>query len=667
MPASPSSTSVVGARHCRARSAQDFSRHRVGAAPFGFKGAGFDSSCRCRVRLLLALTQEGRRTFGVNRGLGASARRAVNFACHPDRSGRVFSCVRFVYAGPRGAGILAQFQILLAFAVIVFSLVPLSHAQEQPPTSTATVYKNAHIYTNNPSQPWAEVIVVQDGKILAIGPKSLISSYILERHASTIIDLHGAFVMPGFNDAHTHLGGAGAAMLSVRLNGAASIEELQKRLAVAVSAHQQGEWITGSGWDHTLWFERKFPNRAQLDAVSPNNPVILTHISGHVAVANSLALKLAGVDKNTSNPSGGQIERDASGDPTGMLEEGSAIDIVQRKVPDPTAEQRRHGIELVLADLAKNGVTSVQDNSDWQDFLLFDQLKSEGRLTVRITEWLPFSASLQDLLNMRAQASTTDPMLHTGALKGFTDGALGSRTAALLAPYSDDPSTSGILVTPPEELRKLAIERDKAGFQIAFHAIGDKANHVALDIFESVLKANGPRDRRDRIEHAQVVAPEDVPRFAKLNVIASMQPSHETSDMRWAESRLGPDRIHGAYAWNTMLKNNIHLAFGTDYPVEPISPFRGLYACVTRELSDGGPKNGWEPQEKITLEQCLNAYTTGSAYADFAENKKGQLKPGFYADFIILSEDLTKALPSQFTKIEVRQTFVAGHPVYQKR
>jgi predicted amidohydrolase YtcJ len=576
--------------------------------------------------------------------------------------------VRFAHAGPRSGGILARFQILFAFALIFFSLVPLSHAQQTPdqPTSTATVYKNAHIYTNNPAQPWAEVIVVQDGKILAIGPKSLISSYILERHASAILDLHGAFVMPGFNDAHTHLGSAGADMLSVRLNGATSIEELQKRLAAAVSAHQQGEWITGSGWDHTLWLDRKFPNRAQLDAVSPNNPVILTHISGHVAVANSLALKLAGVDKNTSNPSGGQIERDASGDPTGMLEEGSAIDIVQRKVPDPTAEQRRHGIELVLADLAKNGVTSAQDNSDWQDFLLFDQLKTEGRLTVRITEWLPFSTSLQDLVNMRAQASTTDPMLHTGALKGFTDGALGSRTAALLAPYSDDPSTSGILTSSPEELRKMAIERDKAGFQIAFHAIGDKANRVALDVFEAVLKANGPRDRRDRIEHAQVVAPEDFSRFARLNVIASMQPSHETSDMRWAESRLGPDRIHGAYAWNTMLKNNIHLAFGTDYPVEPISPFRGLYACVTRELPDGGPKNGWEPQEKITLEQCLNAYTTGSAYAEFAENKKGQLKPGFYADFIILSDDLTKALPSQFTKIEVRQTVVAGHPIYQK-
>src|SRR5207249_845817 len=306
---------------------------------------------------------------------------------------------------------------------------------------------------------------------------------ILERHVTNIVDLHGAFVMPGFNDAHTHLGGAGAALLSVQLNGAASIEELQRRLAVGVAAHQEGEWITGSGWDHTLWNDRKFPNRLQLDAVSPKNPVLLTHISGHVAVANSLALKLAGIDRETRNPSGGQIERDGSGDPTGMLEEGSAIDLVSRKVPDPTAEQRRRGIEMVLADLAKNGVTSVQDNSDWQDFLLFRTLKDEGKLTVRITEWLPFGATMMDLQNMRAQGGTTDPMLRTGALKGFTDGALGSRTAALLAPYSDEPSTSGILVTPPEDLRQMAIERDKAGFQIAFHAIGDKANRVALDVF----------------------------------------------------------------------------------------------------------------------------------------------------------------------------------------
>jgi len=545
--------------------------------------------------------------------------------------------------------------------------VPSQSANGSDDPNAPTIYKNARIYTNDPSQPWAEVMIVQGGKIMAVGGKQLMTAYILEKHFSRVVDLHGQFVMPGFNDAHVHLGGAGADMLSVRLNGAASIEELQKRLAAAVAAHPEGEWITGAGWDHTLWPARKFPTRYDLDSVSPKNPVFLTHVSGHVAVANSLALKLAEIDKNTENPPGGQIERDSTGEPTGMLEEESAMQLVARKIPDPTAEQRRRGIELVLADVAKNGVTSVQDFSDWQDFLTYRRIKDEGKLTVRITEWLPFAADLHDLMNMRAEGGTTDPMLKTGALKGFMDGALGSRTAALLAPYSDDPSTSGILTMDPAEYRKMAIERDRAGFQINFHAIGDKANRTALDIFEAVAKANRPRDRRDRIEHAQVVAPEDFARFAKLNIIASMQPSHETTDMRWAEDRLGPERSKGAYAWKTMLTNGVRLAFGTDYDVEPISPFRGLYACVTRELPGGGPKDGWEPQEKISLDDCIRAYTSGSAYAEFEEGKKGELKRGEFADFIVLSADLTKLPPSEYTKVEVLETVVGGRTVYTKQ
>jgi predicted amidohydrolase YtcJ len=293
-------------------------------------------------------------------------------------------------------------------------------------------------------------------------------------------------------------------------------------------------------------------------------------------------------------------------------------------------------------------------------------LKEEGKLTLRITEWLPFQLPTNELLNMRAQGGTTDPWLRTGALKAFADGALGSRTAAMLAPYSDDPLTSGILTNDPEKLRVMAIERDKAGFQLNFHAIGDRANRVALDVFEAVAKANGPRDRRDRIEHAQVIAPEDLPRFAKLNVIASMQPSHETSDMRWAGSRIGPDRAKGAYAWASLLKSGAHLAFGTDYDVEPLSPMRGLYACVTRELPEGGPAGGWEPQEKISLEDCIRAYTSGSAYAQFEAGKKGELKAGEYADFIILSADLTKIPPKDFTKTTVLLTVVGGRTVYSQ-
>ncbi len=529
-------------------------------------------------------------------------------------------------------------------------------------TTTVTIYRNGRIYTNDPASPWAEAMLVRGEEILAAGDDDEVSA--LADAGAKAVDLERHFVMPGFNDAHVHIGGAGEDWIAVRLNGVKSVAELQKRLAEGVAQHKEGEWIRGSGWDHTFWPDKKFPNRQQLDEVSPKNPMILTHISGHVAVANSLALQLAGISKATANPSGGEIERDAAGEPTGMLKEGAAMGLVDSKIPPQSLEQRRRGIELALADVAQHGVTSVQDNSAWEDFLIYRAIRNDGKLTVRITEWLPFPAPLGKLEQMRRDGGTTDPWLRTGALKMVTDGALGSRTAAMLAPYSDDPATSGIMTMEPEKLRALAIERDKAGFQLNFHAIGDRANRVALDVFEAAGKANGPRDRRDRIEHAQVVAASDFPRFARLQVIASMQPSHQTSDMRWAEQRVGPERIKGAYGWATMEKFGIRLAFGTDYDVEPITPFRGLYACVTRELPTGGPQGGWQPQEKISLDDCIRAYTSGSAYGEFMEGKKGELKAGEFADFIVLSKDLTKVTPSEYLNTKVLRTVVGGRTVY---
>ncbi|HKN74076.1 MAG TPA: amidohydrolase [Candidatus Acidoferrum sp.] len=556
---------------------------------------------------------------------------------------------------------------IVLFSCCAGLFVMRARAQAAQSESHIVVYLHGRIYTNDPALPWADAMAIRDGKIRCVGK---IDYVLLECGGNDpsveTIQLRGKFVMPGFNDAHVHLGSAGADMLSVRLNGVASIEELQKRIADAVAQHKEGEWITGSGWDHTLWADKKFPNKQELDAVAPKNPVFLVHVSGHVAVANTLALQHGEIKQDTPNPSGGMIERDADGAATGMLEEDSAMSLVSARIPDLKSDQRRRGIQMVLADAAKNGVTSAQDFSDWSDFLVYVQLKEEGKLTLRITEWLPFLEPLDQLLNMRAQGGTSDPWLKTGALKGFTDGALGSRTAAMLAPYSDDPTTSGILTNDPDKLRVMAIERDKAGFQINFHAIGDRANRVALDVFEAVAKANGPRDRRDRVEHAQVLAPEDLPRFAQVKVIASMQPSHETTDMRWAGSRIGPDRAKGAYAWASLLKSGARLAFGTDYDVEPINPMRGLYACVTRELPEGGPAGGWEPQEKISLEDCIRAYTSGSAYAQFEEGKKGELKVGEYADFIVLSNDLTKIPPQQYTKTTVLLTVVGGRTVYSQ-
>jgi predicted amidohydrolase YtcJ len=559
--------------------------------------------------------------------------------------------------------------LFIAVAAAILAAIPFlpTNAQQASTEPHTTFYLHGRIYTNDPQHPWAAGMAIRNGKIRCIGGLDYI---LLEcggaKENAEVVQLHNHFVMPGFNDAHVHLGSAGADMLAVRLNGVTSIEELQKRVSEAVAQHKEGEWITGSGWDQTLWADKKFPNRQELDAVAPKNPVFLTHVSGHVAVANTMALVEAEISKDTPNPPGGEFERDANGDPTGMLKEGAAMEYVSVRIPSPSLEQRRHGIELVLADAAKNGVTSVQDFSDWDDFRTYKRIRDEGKLTVRITEWLPFTKSMDELQNMRGEGGTTDPWLKTGALKAFVDGALGSRTAALLAPYSDDPTTSGILTMDPDKLRSMAIERDKAGFQLAFHAIGDRANRIALDVFEAVAKANGPRDRRDRIEHAQVVAPDDFARFAQWHVIASMQPSHQTNDMRWAEQRLGSERSKGAYAWATMLKDGVRLAFGTDYPVEPINPMRGLYACVTRELPDGGPKDGWEPQEKISLDDCIRAYTTGSTYAEFEEGKKGELKEGEYADFIVLSDDPTKVPPSQYLKTRVLLTVVGGRTVFSQ-
>ena len=542
-------------------------------------------------------------------------------------------------------------------------------AQTQPePILHKTLYfLHGRIYTNDPKQPWASAIAVRDEKILCVGS---IEHILLDCGGSDptaeTFQLKGLFVMPGFNDAHMHIGGAARDKLALVLNGTGSAEELVKRVKEAVAQHKPGEWISGSGWDQTLWPDKKFPNRLQLDEVAPDNPVYLVHISGHVAVANTQALKHAEIAHDTPNPPGGEIERYADGEATGMLKEGSALAMVEQRIPDPTPEARRKGIELVLEELARNGITSAQDNSEWEDFEVYHDLREEKKLTVRITEWLHFLEPLDQLENKSAQGGRTDPWLKTGALKMVTDGALGSRTAAMLAPYSDDPSTSGILTLDPEKLKAMALERDKAGFQLNFHAIGDRANRVSLDVFESLLRINGTRDRRDRIEHAQVVAPEDIPRFARLNVIASMQPAHETNDMRWAEQRLGPERSKGAYAWNSIQKSGAKLAFGTDYDVEPVNPFRGLYACVTRELPEGGPAGGWQPQEKISLDDCIRAYTSGSAYAEFEDGKKGELKVGQYADFIILSQDLTKAAPGDLLKTQVLRTVVGGRTVHQK-
>ena len=542
----------------------------------------------------------------------------------------------------------------------------LSH---QEPGPADLILTNGVIDTMDPSGARVQAVAIRGEWIVAAGTSAEIARWAGE--GTRVIDLHGQFAMPGFNDAHVHLVGAGLAKLEVHLEGTRSLKEFQQRIRERLKDYKPREWMTGRGWDHTLWPENRFPTRQELDAVATDRPMLFGRVDGHVAVANSLALQRAGVNKSTPDPPGGRILRDAAGEPTGMLEEDAAMNLVWQRIPPPSEAQIRRAIELALAEVARCGVTSLQDNSvqessAWPVFLVYRQLKEEGKLTARITEWLPFTASLADLEKMRAEGGTSDPWLKTGTLKGFLDGSLGSRTSALLAPYSDDPSNSGILRMDPKQVEQMAIERDKAGFQIAFHAIGDRANRVALDTFAAILAANGPRDRRDRIEHAQVLAPHDLGRFAPLGVIASMQPSHETTDMRWAEARLGPERVKGAYAWHSLRRRGVHLAFGTDYPVETVNPMRGLYACVTRELPNGGPKGGWQPQEKLPIDDCLHAYTVGSAYAQFEENRKGEIAPQKLADIVVLSNDVTRVPPQEILHTEAVLTIVGGRIVYEK-
>jgi len=546
---------------------------------------------------------------------------------------------------------------------------------------------NGNIYTGDTKFPRVQALAIRGEIIMAAGSNAQARRY--SGPHTRVMDLHGQFVMPGFNDAHVHIGEAGRAKLQINFDGVRSLAEFQQRIHDALISYPPGTWMTGFGWDHTLWPEKRFPNRTDLDAIASDRPMLFGRVDGHVAVANSLALKLAGVMALTPDPAAGHIVRETRqgdtiprgsfGEPSGMLEEDSAMEMVKKHIPPPTPEQRRRGIEMALGGAVQSGVTSIQDNSVWEDFLIYRELKAEGKLPVRISEWLPFDAPLEQLQNMRREGNSIagdaaaagqqadgDTWLKPGMLKGFLDGSLGSRTAAMLAPYSDDPSTSGILRMDPRIAAEMAIERDRAGFQIGFHAIGDHANQVALDIFAAVQAANGPRDRRDRIEHAQVVAPADFPRFEELHIIASMQPSHETTDMRWAESRIGSARVKGAYAWKTLQSEGVRLAFGTDYPIEAINPLRGIYACVTRELPEGGPPGGWESQEKLPVEDCLRHYTYDSAYAQFEETRKGTLAPGQLADLVALSQDLTRIAPHGIMKTQVEWTMTGGRFQYQR-
>jgi predicted amidohydrolase YtcJ len=565
---------------------------------------------------------------------------------------------------------------ILPAVLVVLTMASLSSSQQ--PLSPDVIFVNGNVYPGAPSiaieartdgtKPPAPVhgrvqaIAVGGGKIIAVGSNEDIQK--LKGPKTQVVDLGGHFVMPGFNDAHVHLGSGGFEKLNVNLIGCKSLDEMKQRIAARAKTAGPGEWIQGRGWDHTLWTKAETPTRADIDAVTGNHPAIFGRVDGHIAIANSAALKAAGITAQTPDPHGGKIDRDEKGEPTGILRE-TAMGAVFNKIPPPSAAQRRRAAELALEDAASHGITSAQDNSDWEDFLTYEQMEKEGKLTLRIAEWLPFDASVEELKSKRAHHAATDQMLHTTMLKGFMDGSLGSRTAAMLAPYDDDPKNAGIPRYEQEPLDQKAAERASANFQLGFHAIGDRGARMALDAFAYAIQKSGKKDLRFRIEHDQVIAPEDFVKFRDLGVIASVQPNHLLTDMNWAESHIGAARAKHSYPWKEFEDNGIRLAFGTDYPVEPITPFRGLYAAVTRK-NEAGTKE-YFPEQKLTIDEAIAAYTTGSAYAEFEESQKGMLIPGMLADLVVLDRDITKVAPEEILKTRVLRTVVGGKTVYETK
>jgi predicted amidohydrolase YtcJ len=586
---------------------------------------------------------------------------------------------------PRGVLRLEQKGSAWSLLILLGSIALPCLAQNAVPAGTPDakpkadiIFEHANIYTGVPDNtPFSsilreEAIAVRGDRIQAVGKTIDIEK--LKGPQTQVVDLGRHFMMPGFNDAHLHLDDAGMTKLSVDLTGVQSLDELRARVTKKVEESKGDDWIFGSGWDQTLWPVKVTPTRWDLDEVSGGHPVFLVRIDGHIAVANTRALQLGSITLASRDPQGGHIDRNENGEPTGILRE-TAQQAVLGVIPKPTHRLRRDALEVALADLAEHGVTSAQDYSpNWENFVTYEELEKEGKLTARITEWLPFDDPLEELNRKRNSHPQSDLMLHTGMLKGFMDGSLGSHTAALLEPYADDPQNSGLPRYDAAKLNDMTKERMLAGFQIGFHAIGDKGIQMALDAFAGAEKAahdahvkapDGGEDFRLRIEHAQVTTPAQIAQFKTLKVVASMQPSHVLTDMRWAQDRLGPRRAAFSYAWLAFLNKGVTLAFGTDYPVEPVSPFRGLYAAVTRKSEDG--KQEYFPAQRLTMDQAISAYTTGSAFAEYEEKEIGKLAPGMLADFVVLDRDITGASPEKLLGTKVLRTVVGGKTVYEAK
>lgn len=558
---------------------------------------------------------------------------------------------------------------------------PAQPAQRPAPAAAGPVtlaVVNARVWTGAPRRPWADAVVVRGDRLALVGGSAEARKLAAASPGARVIDARGAMLVPGFTDAHVHFLDGGFRLSSVQLRDAATPAEFTARIKAFAATVPAGTWITGGDWDHERW-GGTLPTRAWVDSVTPDHPVWVNRLDGHMALANSRALALAGVTAATPDVDGGAVVRDGAGAPTGVLKD-NAMGLVERAVPAPTPALADRALDAAMAYVAAQGVTAVHHLGTWDELAVLERARAAGRLRTRVYAGVPLGTweRLRDTVAAWRAAGRTlpgpgpggagragDAWLAIGNLKGYVDGSLGSHTAAMLAPFTDAPGDAGLFVTPPESLAAWTRGAAAAGLQVSVHAIGDRAIRTQLDVYERVARALGPADRRWRIEHAQHLAAADVPRFAALGVVASMQPYHAIDDGRWADRVIGPERARLTYAFKALLDARAPLAFGSDWYVAPPTPLEGIYAAVTRRTLDGRHPNGWVPEQRITVEQALRAYTLGGAFAEFAERDRGTLEAGKLADFAVVDRDLTRAAPEALREARVLLTVAGGRVVYE--
>jgi predicted amidohydrolase YtcJ len=551
-------------------------------------------------------------------------------------------------------------------ACLALLALPAFAADTRP--SADLVVKNARIWTVDEARPEAQALAVLGGRIVAVGADADVLAWAGAR--TKVVDAGGRRLLPGFNDAHVHFSDGGAYLDGVQLNDATSESEMARRIGAHARKTPKGDWLRGGNWDETKWTPARLPTRARIDPLTPDTPIAVDRYDGHAVLANSLALRLAGITSSTQDPPGGVIVRDDKGEPTGVLKD-AAVTLLERVIPPPSTARRRGWIERALQHAAALGVTSVQnmDNGDaglYPDIAVFAELLAQGRLKVRLYA-APLISGVEDQARIGVRRAFGGPWLRIGAVKAYADGSLGSATAYFFEPFVDRPAERGLLaegMQPLELMQERMLRADAAGLQLCTHAIGDAGISTILDLYTQVAAAHGADDRRWRIEHAQHMAAKDFDRFARLGVIASVQPYHAIDDGRWAEGRIGHDRASRTYAFRTFLEHGVRLAFGTDWPVAPLDPMLTLYAATTRATLDGKHPQGWFPEQKLSIRESIAAYTMGSAYAEFQEHDKGSITPGKLADFVLLSADPLAVPAEELPRIRVFETWIGGERIY---